>query len=175
MNERQRAAFIVALVESLSEGGWVGKTHVQKTAYFAQKAADQDLGLRFVIHHYGPYAFELDSLLQTLESQGVLSITPELDGYGYRVQVGENAGEVEIDLSTRETARAIAGYFSGMQAAELELLSTAHYVRQRLPGRRKAELVRELRHLKPKFTAAQASQALDESAALAEGLASLPS
>ena len=172
MDERQRAGFLVALVGSLAEGGFVGKTHVQKTVYFAQEAAGVNLGFRFVIHHYGPYSFELDSMVQTLEAEGVLAITPEPDGYGYRISPGLNSGELEIASSLRSRAEHIAGYFAGLQAVDLELLSTALYVRRRLPDTDEGTWIGETRRLKPKFTEAKISEALKEAAGIAAELAS---
>ena len=170
MKESERAGFVVALVKALRRHGWAGKTHIQKTAYFAQEAASVDLDLRFVIHHYGPYSFELESLLQTLDSQNVLDVAREDDGYGYAVSVGERAREVEIDTSLEAKAEEVAGYFATLPTAELELLSTSYYVRKRLPGETREAWIAEVHRLKPRFTTDEISRAVDESGAIAQEL-----
>ena len=170
MNEDERASFVVSLVDGLVKEGWVGKTHIQKAMYFAQQAAGLQLDFRYVIHYYGPYSFELDSFIQSLESQGVLNVVAEPDGYGYRVSVGETTIEERLDDEMKKRVQVIAGYFGGLNAGELELLSTSYYVLLRFPGAKKDTQIREVRRLKPRFSRKEIAQALDEAAEIADAI-----
>ena len=170
MKEEQREAFVVSLVEALADVDWIGKTHVQKAIYFAQEAGGADLGFRYLIHHYGPYSRELDSLVQGLESRDVLTVTAEPDGYGYEVAIGETKLEEPLEAYLRKSVESIAECLGGMQTLELERLSTAFYVRNRLPEADRHVWVREVKNLKPKFSEEQISQALDDSEAIAEAI-----
>ena len=172
MKEEQREAFVVSLVEALADVDWIGKTHVQKAIYFAQEAGGADLGFRYVIHHYGPYSRELDSLVQRLESQRVLNVTAASDSYGYRVTIGEIPLEETLGASLQMSVDSIAKHLGGMQTLELERLSTAFYVRNRLPRADREDWVREVKSLKPKFSEAEIEKALDESKEIADALRS---
>ena len=170
MNEEQQGAFIVMLVKALSESGWVGKTHIQKSVYFAQEAAGVDLGFKYVIHYYGPHSRELDVLIRSLESREVLSITAEEDGYGYKVELGDTKDVEAISPNLQNCVESVAMYLGGLNTLELERLSTAFYVRIRLPEGDKERWTAEVRSLKPKFSESDVSQALDESASIAEAI-----
>ena len=170
MNDIHPTRFLVALVESLQRSGWVGKTHIQKATYFAQKAAGLDLGFRFVIHHYGPYSFELDSVVHRLEAQGVLAITPEPDGYGYRISLGDEIVEERLTGEEQRRVERVGGFFSGLSTSELELLSTSYYVVCRFPMDQKQQWIGEIKRLKPRFDEDQISKAIDESQAIAQEL-----
>ncbi len=170
MSEEQQGAFIVALVKALSENGWVGKTHIQKSVYFAQEAAGVALGFKYVIHYYGPYSRELDVLIRSLDSREVLSITAEEDGYGYKVELGDTENVEAVSQTLQNCAESVAKYLGGLNTLELERLSTAYYVRNRLPEGDKDLWTAEVRNLKPKFSESDVSQALDESASIAEAI-----
>lgn len=170
MNEEQREAFVVSLVRKLAAVDWVGKTHIQKAVYFAQEAAGADLGFRYVIHYYGPYSRELDSLVQRLEAQSVLDVTPEPDGYGYEVALGETQLEEALEEYLQRSVDSIAKHLGGMKTLELERLSTAFYIRNRLPGADREVWVREVKNLKPKFSEEEIEKALDESKEIAEAI-----
>lgn len=63
---RARALFI-ALINNYNEMGYkLSKLEIQKLAYFLQEAGEP-LRLRFVRHHYGPYANNLNHVLKNLE------------------------------------------------------------------------------------------------------------
>lgn len=170
MNEEQREAFVVSLVRELAAVAWVGKTHIQKAIYFAQEAAGADLGFRYVIHYYGPYSRELDSLVQKLESQSVLNVTAAPDGYGYEVAIGETQLEETLEEYLQRSVESIVKHFGGMPTLELERLSTAFYIRKRLPEADREDWVREVKSLKPKFSEEEIEKALDEAKAIAEAI-----
>lgn len=163
MDEAQRITFVIDLVRELSRYGRVGKTHVQKATYFAQEAAHIDLGFKYVIHHYGPFSFDLDSFLQRLASQGTLEIQPDEDGYGYMVSVAEDELVTELDETVKGKVERIAAHLGGLSTRELELKSTAYYIQKRLPDAKQDAWVREVRSLKPRFSEIEVTRAIKES------------
>ncbi|CAN5119437.1 macro domain-containing protein [soil metagenome] len=104
---------------------------VQKLTYFLQ-AAGEDLKLGFHKHHYGPYAENLNHVLQRIEGHFIR-------GYGDRSQAAEIAvleggrQEAEAFLSREETAQQrlerVAKLIEGFETPYgLELLSTVHWI-----------------------------------------------
>lgn len=104
---------------------------IQKLTYFLQ-ASGEDLKLGFQKHHYGPYAENLNHVLQRIEGHFIR-------GYGDRSQQAEIAvldggrQEAEDFLVSDETAQArlerIAELIEGFETPYgLELLSTVHWI-----------------------------------------------
>jgi len=104
---------------------------VQKLTYFLQ-AAGEDLQLGFQKYHYGPYAENLNHVLQRMEGHFIR-------GYGDRSQAAEIAvledgrTEAETFLTDDGTARQrlsrVAELIEGFETPYgLELLSTVHWV-----------------------------------------------
>lgn len=115
--------------------GAVGYRHslleVQKLSYFLQTAGE-DLRLAFHKHHYGPYAEELNHVLQRIEGHFIR-------GYGDRskdaeIYVLEGATEaaeafLETDATARERLKRVANLIEGFETPYgLELLSTVHWL-----------------------------------------------
>ena len=104
---------------------------VQKLTYFLQEAGE-DLKLGFNKYHYGPYAENLNHVLQRIEGHFIR-------GYGDRSQaaeiyvLGEGAREAEAFLDKEEGAQArlerVAELIEGFETPYgLELLSTVHWI-----------------------------------------------
>lgn len=104
----------------------------QKLAYFMQESG-QDLQLRYVKHHYGPYAHNLNKLLEVLEGHYI-------SGYGDSqqpdVEVSLLPGAVEnadefLDQHTDERQRLeeVEGLIDGFETPYgMELLSSVHWL-----------------------------------------------
>jgi O-acetyl-ADP-ribose deacetylase (regulator of RNase III) len=126
-------AAILALLETYKSVDYgLSKIEVQKLAYFLQ-VAGQDLKLKFVKHHYGPYA---DALRHALE---------RMDGH-YIQGVGDGVVEAEIapvdealieaklflgkaDSTINSQIQSVADLIEGYQSPYgVELLSTVHWV-----------------------------------------------
>jgi len=125
-------AMLIRLFESYAAAGYrLSRLEVQKLAYFLQ-AAGEEMNLRFAGKNYGPYAEELNHVLQRLEGHFIR-------GYGDRSR------EVRIRLlpTAAEAARdAVAGIPEADQRLErvsrlirgfetpygMELLATIHWV-----------------------------------------------
>lgn len=104
---------------------------VQKLSYFLQQSGE-DLRLAFHKHHYGPYAEELNHVLQRIEGHFIR-------GYGDRskdaeIYVLEGANEaadalLETDATARERLKRVANLIEGFETPYgLELLSTVHWL-----------------------------------------------
>jgi len=114
------------------------RLEVQKLAYFLQEAG-QPLKLRFVKHHYGPYADNLRPVLQRMEGHFI-------DGYGdgtrsTRIRVRGDAlgqardvlaGDIESEARLDRVARLIEGFETPYS---MELLATVHWVATREAGK----------------------------------------
>lgn len=169
-DEAQREAILSSIVERLNHHGWTGKTQVQKVVFFAQEAAKLDLGFRYVIHHYGPYSFELNSFMQFLQTRGTLEISRENDGYGYQIKLADPAGTNSFPQEIERKLHKIDQYLGGVSTNDLELLSTCLYISRRFPGRPLGELIQEVHALKPKFTEQQIARGFTESEDIASQL-----
>ena len=125
-------ALLIRLLARYREGGYRSSLlEVQKLAYLLQ-AAGEPLKLEYVKHKYGPYAENLNFVLQRLEGH-------YLRGYGDRSQRAEirllpgAADEAEAFLANSEDAldrlarmeRLIEGFESPYG---MELLATVHWV-----------------------------------------------
>jgi len=166
VNDTSRTDIIYSLVEGLCKNGWVGKTHVQKAVYLLQEAGEVDLGFRYVIHHYGPYSFELYSFMQNLSYLEVLSITRENDGYGYEVTTGARNDSAALDPRTKKVIDATVENLGGLSASDLELLATCQYITSRFDARDTTAQAEEVRKLKPKFTLGRIRKGIAEAADL---------
>jgi O-acetyl-ADP-ribose deacetylase (regulator of RNase III) len=123
------------VLKLLSLYGAAGYRHslleVQKLSYFLQQAGE-DLRLAFKKHHYGPYAEELNHVLQRIEGHYIR-------GYGDRskdaeIYVLEGADDeadhfLERDAAARERLKKVANLIEGFETPYgLELLSTVHWL-----------------------------------------------
>jgi O-acetyl-ADP-ribose deacetylase (regulator of RNase III) len=137
----------LALIEQVAELEGASLLEIQKLMYFIQEAG-QPLRLNYVKARYGPYAENLNHVLQALEGHYIR-------GYGDRTQQVLNLAPITLmadaeDEATRwlgghpdETADRIdkvmqlaAGFAS---AYGLELLATVHWVATREPSTLKAD------------------------------------
>ncbi len=130
-----RASLILLLKRYQLEGYKHSLLEVQKLAYFLQ-VAGESLKLRFVKDKFGPYAENLNFVLQKLEGH-------YMRGYGDR----SRAAEIEIisgaideaeaaltDPKTREHLNRVACLIEGYESPYgLELLASVHWVMNELP------------------------------------------
>ena len=127
-------ALMLKLMEQYAEPGYpLTSLELQKLAYFLQ-AAGEPLRLRFKAHHYGPYADNLNFVLQRLEGHFIR-------GYGDGSRKPDTELQLEPDVietaatflagdptaSERlaEVARIIGGFETPYG---MELLATVHWV-----------------------------------------------
>lgn len=140
-----------------SQDAQVGKTAVQKITYFLERLAGVDLGLRFVMYHYGPYSFELSHIIESMGGRGLIRIEPATSGFGFTLSPDPEEIDEEPDIQFSEPQRKLIEALGAEPARDLELLATTHFVTSILTNRTGADpddevVAREVVALKPKFT-----------------------
>jgi uncharacterized protein YwgA len=153
------SAFLAAIVRSFEENyprGYLGRTAIQKLAYFA-KAIGVPIPCSFDIYTYGPYSDTVTFSMESLMADDVVvdrSSKPDYSSY----RLGENAAELlhafdgEIGPHTSaidQVVRALGGF----KPQALELIATLHFIakRQRQIRRKepsKPEVINEFKTIK---------------------------
>ena len=147
-------ALLLYVIKKLNNAGsWTGNTHIQKIVDLAQSKIGVDL-YRFVIHHYGPYSFDLRDDLDLLVSGGY--IERRIDEYGYHYKLTEK-GEKYLASSTiesevSEVIEKLAKIFGKAPTIVLELIATIDYVHSKLGKEKEDEVVDTVRKIKPHFS-----------------------
>lgn len=136
-----RAALIGLLARFTSQGAEATLLAIQKLMYFLQ-AAGEDLRLQYVPAHYGPYAENLNHVLQAVEGHYLV-------GYGDRSARVDEAQPLELlpgaeakaesfledHAETLERFQRVTDLIEGFESPYgLELLATVHLVVARDPG-----------------------------------------
>jgi O-acetyl-ADP-ribose deacetylase (regulator of RNase III) len=121
-------ALLVRLMDRYSELACrLTLLEVQKLAYFLQEGGEP-LRLEFEKGHYGPYATNLNKVLERIEGHFTR-------GYG-----DTQKPDVEIGLLPGANEEAVASLIDGFETPYgMELLSSVHWVATREPGVRDAE------------------------------------
>lgn len=131
------AAYIAAIVRSFekqNKTGYLGRTALQKLAYFS-KELGVPIPCSFEIYTYGPYSdaitFDVDSLL----ADDVL-VDASRDSKYSNYKLGATANDFfrQIDADIEAWLKMIdtvVSVFSGFTPQELELIATLHFVAQR--------------------------------------------
>lgn len=163
MEGKKELHFAVAkyIVDRLQD---VGKTKMQKIAYFLQNVFGVSLNYSFKTYYYGTYSEELDNELTDMNLQGYLRIAPDLQGYGYHIQPGGEPIEKseEILRPFKKRIDDCLTNFGSLDATKLELLSALHFVSQTLDKAQKSEVVARVSVLKPRFARTDIEQAYDD-------------
>ena len=147
----RRLAAIQCIVEQSKD---VGKTKVQKIIYFLQEGLRVPLQYRFRMHHYGPFSDEIDSGISALQSAGYIEVSHDPHGYGYHITPASEKQlpwDSELAKYRGEMTKAIDG-LSVLDASNLELLATVHFVQHLLKEPSKEKVLDNVSRLKPKFS-----------------------
>jgi O-acetyl-ADP-ribose deacetylase (regulator of RNase III) len=134
---RSRALFIQLLELYGIPGYELSKIEIQKLAYFLQEAGEP-LKLRYVKHQFGPYADNLNHVLQKIEGHFI-------KGYGDRVQrshisvlpLGSKtakeflANQPDAQARLEQVGNLIMGFETPYG---MEMLATVHWVAQETPA-----------------------------------------
>ena len=109
-------------------GRMVGRTRLQKSAYFLEAAGVGD-GFDFSYHYYGPYSEDLAVAASDANALGLIHTSWESSqaGLSYAVYEASRPKTLGVDGKTarrEEILRILAGY----DAISLELAATAHYL-----------------------------------------------
>ena len=125
-------ALYVKLVQAYSEGGYsISLLEIQKLAYFLQEAG-QRLKLNYVKHYYGPYAENLNHVLQRIEGHFIR-------GYGDRASdaaitlvpeaVIEADAFLKADVEAVARTQRVSELIEGFDTPSgMELLASVHWV-----------------------------------------------
>lgn len=125
-------ALLIRLMEQYAIPGYkLSLLEIQKLAYFLQSAGEK-LGLNFVKHKYGPYADNLNHVLQRLEGHYIRGYgdrsrtsTVHLLGSAYQEAHEIVEGEAESISRLDYVSRLIEGFETPYG---MELLATVHWV-----------------------------------------------
>ena len=135
----------------------IGKTKIQKIAYFLQESVGVPLKCPFRMHYYGPYSDELDGVLSLAKSLGYIDIKPDPNGFGYHVTPGEEREDIwfqKYDMSQDANIEVIDGAIKTLgtlETSDLELYATIHFIGRQESKLSKNETLRTVGRLKPKF------------------------
>lgn len=157
------SAFLTAIVKSFEEhhpGRYLGRTAMQKLAYFA-KVLDVPIPCSFGIYTYGPYSDTITFSVESLLADEVLvdrSANSKYSNYG----TGSNSAELlsvyadELEPH-RKTVNRIVKILGRFDHIHLELIATLHFVARRQKQRtgqlNRAAIIAEFKSIKKdKFT-----------------------
>jgi uncharacterized protein YwgA len=129
--------------------GDLGKTKLQKLTYFLQEAFGLPLGYRFQMYHYGPYSFDLDDELSRTKTLGYVDVEPDPDGYGFHILPINTAPETPGSYAER--VEAVVERFGHLDAGQLELLATLHFVQITTQVNDEERVMKLTQSLKPKY------------------------
>jgi hypothetical protein len=121
---------------SQKEGGYLGRTAIQKILYFLQ-VLGVPMRYRFEIHHYGPYCDEVSRDVEWLIADGV-AVDRSYDrskysNYGPGPSADELVAKHAKELEPyREAVRTIVGILLPLQPGHLELIATLDYAYRQL-------------------------------------------
>ena len=150
----KRLSVIRAIVD---RSGRIGKTGIQKIAYFLQEGLGVNLEYRFRMYHYGPYSDEIDGDLSLLQALGSINIAADVNGYGFHVTPGEQdpgSWPDSIEVS-REDIDHVIDELKNLGTSNLELYATVHFVSKVESESSSRDVTTTVRSLKPKFSVAQ--------------------
>jgi uncharacterized protein len=129
------AANVVKIIR-LNGGRLVGKTRLQKTAYFLEEL-DEGFGFEFGYHHYGPYSESLSDVTLDAKALNLLTIEHHTSqqGVDYAVFLDNNLPiddeefeQDEEDVGDDDFRREILHVLSAYNPIELELAATADFL-----------------------------------------------
>jgi uncharacterized protein YwgA len=131
-NMTRGRALLIKLLEFYFEKGYeCSKIEAQKLAYFLQESGI-DLRLRYVAHHFGPYADNLNHVLERIDGHFI-------EGFGDRVNasqiklikssLGEANKFLENDTEAKSCLNMVESLIDGYETPlSMEVLATVHWV-----------------------------------------------
>jgi uncharacterized protein YwgA len=133
-----RAAYLTELVRAFEKyypSGFLGRTAIQKLAYFA-RATGVPIPFSFEIYNYGPYSDQLTFAVDGLLADEVLRDTsPNSSKYSnYRLSRHSVIFPVSLQKQVSEFApqiEAVVKNLGSFRPEQLELIATLHYVHHR--------------------------------------------
>lgn len=125
---------IVAIIKMITEKkGAPCKKTLQKMVYLIE-AKGIDLGCDYGIHFYGPYSADLDYIVRSLDSEGILSISYSETEHNISVINDDECKDYHDDMVNH-----IIDVFASETPSSLELLATALYIYKQNKNENKIE------------------------------------
>jgi uncharacterized protein YwgA len=156
MDMIERTAVIAEIARRKKDiGGQLGKTAVMKLLHLLQDGLGVQLGYRFTLYNYGPYASEVMSDIEFAESFGQISVEYKGPDQGYQIR----ATDAVPAVASEPAIETLMNHFGSMNARELELRSTLLFLSREF---QEGRLVERLRELKPKYSLPEVQAALDD-------------
>lgn len=158
MDEKAKFGVIAWILSRLDEKRlYYGTVIAQKIMYFLQEGFGVDLGYHFYFYHYGPYSDELDRDLKIMKLYQIISIGYDPKELGYSIKL-ESEANIYLDYAKpiinkySKNISEVVELFGNLRPADLELLSTIHYVNTNNKKLRKITRIEKVQKLKPKFS-----------------------
>lgn len=147
-------AFLLLVVKKLNEvGSWTGNTHIQKIVDLVQSITNVN-PYNFVMHHYGPYSFDLRDTLELLVSAGYVEKT--IDKYGYHYRLSDKGKRFldnnEVDERVLKATENVVTLLGKASTIILELIATIDYVTKKYGEMNEENIVILVKRLKPHFS-----------------------
>ena len=159
--QTRRQAAIKHIVDILSD---TGKTKLQKLLYFSQEAIGAPLEYRFRMHHYGPFAEDIENDISFMKAIGHLNVQLDSSGFGYHIKPASSEQipwDEELDKYKGRLTDAI-GKLGMLDVPELELWATVHFVQELLKEPTKGKVIENVSRLKPRFSLQTIGAAYDQ-------------
>ena len=145
------SAFTFAIIENFTNkfpNGFLGRTAVQKLAYFSQ-VLGVPIPCSFEIYNYGPYSddikFAVDSLLA---DDQIYDQSPKPSSYSNYKSIpcpGRFSDEIsDVVEHNRHRIQQVVDVFGQFRPEKLELIATLHFVSERLSRERKRTVEEEV-------------------------------
>jgi uncharacterized protein YwgA len=161
-------AWVIEAVRSLRlVDSWTGRIHVHKLLFISQILGLAAVPFNFELYQYGPYSFQLDSVIAELESDGLLSKQYPRAGYGprYAVTAAVKSAMRAADVKALGSA---ARELKSQNSSDLELIATCLWVERREKVGDDEKVVARVKQIKPRYLEAE----IDEKLATARAIAS---
>jgi uncharacterized protein YwgA len=169
----QQRAWVAAAAKTLSDSeSWTGRTHLHKHLFITQALGRAEVPFEFELYHYGPYSFELDSVVAQMGAFGDLNKSYPKAGYGPSYEITDVGEEALAELSPDEVAAAtaVASKLADFGSSDLELIATCLFV-EVVEGERDDETIeRRVKEIKPKYPLGRIKWALGRARWLREEL-----
>ncbi len=166
MERFKRYALLSSIIERLNEKGFCGETHIQKAVYFLQKLFPPFTGYPFILYKYGPFSFALRDDLGIMEALEIIRVFPQSPS-GTRIVTGDMAERIKamfqkVLKETENKIDFVTEKLGGKSVKELEILATALYIKEKLPGKNLRDRAGLICALKPHISFKEALSALEK-------------
>ena len=169
MEKAHEIVLVGAVIKILQDAGsWCGETHIQMSSYVAKHVKKIPFSSDFILYKHGPFSFDLNSTLNNMRSQEIISVTSLGLGSTYSLNKGiwkafDRASDGLFEKHEHKLTE-VCVYLARKNVAELERIATAIYIRINFPmlqslNDKKNKLV----SLKPHIGSDQAKIAFEES------------